>query len=166
MVFFCACHSRKYSLAYVMYARRRKERPTMMTRAYHHSSHHSLVPRPFLCCFVHRLLKMDGALLVYAGDSHKEAQVTGAIASNLWGAYHSHTESVILKLLPQLSSLSLCLDHSNYLFPVQLRFFLCNADCVQTDPCPARQTLLTLHLKYAVFAKITNRRILVGWNRL
>lgn len=36
---------------------------------------------------------MDGALLVYAGDSHKEAQVTGAIASNVWGAYNSHTET-------------------------------------------------------------------------
>lgn len=132
MVFFCACHSRKYSLAYVMYARRRKERPTMMTRAYHHSSRHSLVPRPFLCCFVHRLLKMDGALLVYAGDSHKEAQVTGAIASNLWGAYHSHTESVILKLLPQLSLLflsalttptiySLCNSESFYVTPIAFK---------------------------------------------
>eukprot|EP00729_Bicosta_minor_P002626 gene2626-24258_t len=45
---------------------------------------------------------MDGALLVYAGDSHKEAQVTGAIASNLWGAYHSHTESADIGGLEQI----------------------------------------------------------------
>eukprot|EP00039_Didymoeca_costata_P019853 m.339177 g.339177 ORF g.339177 m.339177 type:complete len:128 (+) comp18694_c0_seq1:188-571(+) len=40
------------------------------------------------------LLKQDGALLSFAGDSHKEAQVTSAIASNLWNAYHANTGAI------------------------------------------------------------------------